>query len=151
MRTLYQNIKRLREQNGLSQDALAKLTGYSDRSSIAKIEKGLVDLQHSKIEIFAEVLHTTPSILAGWDHPSVSKLHVLPDCSENETVLLNEYRKMNRKGKKRLLETAQDMNCSPLYNNNFEIELKAAHERTDLEVTDEMIEADNEIMDDENF
>lgn len=64
---LYQNIKQLREQNGLSQDALAKLTGYTDRSSIAKIEKGQVDLQQSKIELFANALGTTSRDLMGWD------------------------------------------------------------------------------------
>lgn len=64
---LYQNIKRLREEKGLSQDALAKLTGYTDRSSIAKIEKGQVDLQQSKIELFAKALGTTSRDLMGWD------------------------------------------------------------------------------------
>lgn len=64
---LYKNIKRLREERGLSQEALAKLTGYSDRSSITKIEKGLVDLQQSKIEVFAKALGTTASDLMGWD------------------------------------------------------------------------------------
>lgn len=64
---LYQNIKKLREENGLSQDALAKLTGYTSRSSITKIEKGLVDLQQSKIELFAKALGTTSKELVGWD------------------------------------------------------------------------------------
>lgn len=67
MLELYKNIKRLREENGLSQDALAKLTGYTDRSSITKIEKGLVDLQQSKIELFAKALGTTSRELVGWD------------------------------------------------------------------------------------
>lgn len=67
MLDLYKNIKRLREEQGLSQDALAKLTGYTDRSSIAKIEKGQVDLQQSKIAAFASALCTTSSDLMGWD------------------------------------------------------------------------------------
>ena len=58
MLELYKNIKRLREEKGLSQDALARLTGYTDRSSITKIEKGQVDLQQSKIELFAKALGT---------------------------------------------------------------------------------------------
>ena len=49
MLTLYKNIKKLREELGMSQDELAEKTGYTSRSSIAKIEKGLVDLQQSKI------------------------------------------------------------------------------------------------------
>lgn len=64
---LYSNIRQLREERGLSQDALAKLTGYTDRSSIAKIEKGLVDLQRSKIELFADALGTSVKALVGWD------------------------------------------------------------------------------------
>lgn len=67
MLELYKNIKRLREEKGLSQDSLAKLTGYTDRSSITKIEKGQVDLQQSKIELFAKALGTTSSELVGWD------------------------------------------------------------------------------------
>lgn len=70
MLRLYSNIKKLREEKGLSQDTLAKLTGYTDRSSIAKIEKGLVDLQQSKIELFAKALGTTTRELVGWDEGS---------------------------------------------------------------------------------
>jgi len=66
---LYKNIKRLREEKGLSQDRLAKLTGYTDRSSITKIEKGQVDLQQSKIELFARALGTTSRDLMGWTEP----------------------------------------------------------------------------------
>ena len=68
MLDLYKNIKRLREEKGMSQDSLAKLTGYTDSSSIAKIEKGLVDLQQSKIELFAKALGTTSRDLVGWDN-----------------------------------------------------------------------------------
>ena len=67
MTKLYENIKKLREEKGLSQDALAKLTGYTDRSSIAKIEKGQVDLQQSKIALFAKALGTTSKELVGWN------------------------------------------------------------------------------------
>ena len=73
MLKLYQNIKKLREEKGLSQDALAKLTGYTDRSSITKIEKGLVDLQQSKIELFANALGTTSRELVGWDDETSPK------------------------------------------------------------------------------
>ncbi len=74
MLALYKNIKQLREAKGLSQDALAKLTGYTDRSSITKIEKGQVDLQQSKIELFAKALGTTSKELVGWDDaPNIKK------------------------------------------------------------------------------
>lgn len=63
----YRRIKELRKKHHLSQDELAKMTGYTDRSSIAKIEAGLVDLQQSKLTLFAEALQTTPAYLMGWD------------------------------------------------------------------------------------
>ena len=65
MLELYKNIRMLREEKGMSQDELAKLCGYTSRSSIAKIEKGEVDLQHSKILLFANALSTTPGKLMG--------------------------------------------------------------------------------------
>lgn len=72
MLTLYKNIKRLREQLGMSQDELAEKTGYTSRSSIAKIEKGLVDLQQSKIISFANALGVTPSQLMGLDDQPIT-------------------------------------------------------------------------------
>ena len=67
MLTLYKNIKARLLDLKMSQDRLAELTGYRDRSSIAKIEKGDVDLAESKIREFAKALKTTPQELMGWD------------------------------------------------------------------------------------
>ena len=66
---LYKNIKERRLALKMSQDTLAELTGYKDRSSIAKIEKGDVDISESKIRDFAKALKTTPQELMGWDEP----------------------------------------------------------------------------------
>lgn len=62
---LYSNIKKYRELLGLSQDELAKRTGYTSRSSIAKIEKGLVDLPQTKIALFADVFGVSIDDLLG--------------------------------------------------------------------------------------
>lgn len=67
MLELYSNIKKYRTKMGLSQDELAKRAGYTDRSSIAKIEKGLVDLPQSKISLFAKIFGVTSSVLMGDD------------------------------------------------------------------------------------
>lgn len=74
MLKLYENIKRYRIEAKLSQAELARRTGYTDRSSIAKIEKGLVDLSQSKIKQFAEVLGVTPGHLMGWDEKPAEEL-----------------------------------------------------------------------------
>ena len=62
---LYENIKKYRKNAGMTQQELAEAVGYSDKSMIAKIEKGSIDLSESKIMQFAEVLHTTPQELMG--------------------------------------------------------------------------------------
>ena len=67
MLKLYQNIKELRKQNHWSQEELAKRMGYTDRSSIAKIEGGKVDLSQSKILEFARVFGVDAGELMGDD------------------------------------------------------------------------------------
>lgn len=67
MLDLYKNIKSLRLNKELSQEQLAAMTGYKDRTSIAKIEAGKVDLSQSKIIEFAKALDVTPSYLMGWN------------------------------------------------------------------------------------
>lgn len=70
----YENIKFLREQRGLSQESLAHMVGYKDRSSIAKIEAGLVDLSQTKIASFAAALHVTPAQLMGIEDDQAAPL-----------------------------------------------------------------------------
>ena len=47
--TLGDNIRRKREEAGLSQDELAQRLGYKSRSTIVKVESGVNDLTQSKI------------------------------------------------------------------------------------------------------
>ena len=55
-------IKKLRENMELSQSQLAEMVGYKDKTSIAKIEAGKVDLPQSKILAFSKALNVTPLI-----------------------------------------------------------------------------------------
>lgn len=65
-KTLYERIRELRIAAGMSQEELAHALGYKDRSMIAKIESGKVDISQKKIVTFARILGTTPSYLMGW-------------------------------------------------------------------------------------
>ena len=64
--TIGNNIRRKREELGLTQEELAKLLGYKSKSTINKIEMGINDISQSKVMNFAEVLNTTPAELMGW-------------------------------------------------------------------------------------
>lgn len=56
-------IKGLRESKKMSQSELAEKVGYKDKTAIAKVEAGKVDLPQSKISSFAKALDTTTSYL----------------------------------------------------------------------------------------
>lgn len=61
-------VKDRRIELGMTQDELAKKTGYTSRSSINKIELGLVDLPQSKITAIANALFVSPTYLLGWEN-----------------------------------------------------------------------------------
>lgn len=79
---LGEKIKVLRTKKGYTQEELAKKMGYTSRSTINKIEKGLVDIPQSKIVEFANLLNTTPLYLIGWTDN--------PDKSSNEIIIKSE-------------------------------------------------------------
>ena len=65
---MYDRIRNRRKELGMTQDELARLTGYNDRSSIAKIEAKKADLSQSKIIAFAEALKVSTSYLMDGDN-----------------------------------------------------------------------------------
>jgi transcriptional regulator with XRE-family HTH domain len=66
MNQLYINIKKRRESLGMSQRDLAAKCGYRDHTTIAKMEKGKVDVTMGRLEQIAAALMTTPLELTGW-------------------------------------------------------------------------------------
>lgn len=92
MLELYENIKKIRIERGLSQNELAKLTGYTDRSSIAKIEKGEVDLTQSKIVAFATALRVEVGELMGsTGEYSQDDLKTIGKLTSKDIEMLNAY------------------------------------------------------------
>lgn len=63
--TTGERIKELRKALKMSQEELAKRTGYTDRSTISKIEKGVIELDETGISNFAKVLGVTVAQLLG--------------------------------------------------------------------------------------
>ena len=74
--TIYERIKFLREQAGLSQQELAEKVGFKTASAVNKIELGLRDINQSKIKAFATALGVKPSYLMdgdNFDPPEISE------------------------------------------------------------------------------
>lgn len=99
--TMYDRIKRLREEKRISQDELAKRCGYSSRSTISKIENGERNLTSDKIEIIAKALNVDPFSLYDFDQAT----EVLTDRINNNLnnisniIPLPKTKKVPRLGK----------------------------------------------------
>lgn len=86
LKVIGNRIKELRTKLGLTQEELAKRAGYTSRSTINKIEKGLVDITQSKFVLLSKVLGVTPSQLLGW-----SKIwDNVPDLDIDTAVSINQ-------------------------------------------------------------
>lgn len=98
-------IKIRRKELNITQEELAKMTGYTTRSTINKIEQGVNDIPLSKVSVFAKALNTTPSYLMGWEdeinvdidmdmsnNSGTISNNIAPDSSEsNNTYTTNNY------------------------------------------------------------
>ena len=106
MLELYENIKKYRKMRGWTQDELAQRAGYTDRSSIAKIEAGKFDLPQSKILAFADIFEIDPGTLMGMDgitggssyeniHPIATKsFPILSSIACGEPIMMQEEREL---------------------------------------------------------
>ena len=86
--TIGERIRDRRIELGMTQDELAKKTGYKSRSSINKLESARV-LPSRKIEKMAEALDCRPAYLMGWtdspmDGTIVQVLHDFHDIDTHE-------------------------------------------------------------------
>lgn len=81
--TMYQRIKALREQQGMTQQQLAEKIGFKTASAINKIELGLRDINQTKIVKIAEALNVSPAYLmsgAEDDNSAKARLKNLVDA-----------------------------------------------------------------------
>lgn len=65
--TIGQRIKARRQELKLTQRELAARLGYTDHTTLTRIEADKVDLPQSRIEKIAEVLGVSIGHLMGWD------------------------------------------------------------------------------------
>jgi transcriptional regulator with XRE-family HTH domain len=73
MANIGENIRRIREERGMTQEELAIRVGYTSKSTINKIEQGVNEVRQNKIVEFAKALGTSPAVLMGWVNEEVDK------------------------------------------------------------------------------
>ena len=95
MKEVHKNIRHYRKLLKMTQEDLARAAGYTDRSSIAKIEKGQVELPQERIEVFARIFGVPPNVLTGWTE---EKNRSLEYCVEQEMRLLGWEQYLDSEG-----------------------------------------------------
>ena len=85
-------IRALREKQGMSQETLAQRLGYRDRSSIAKIETGKVDLSQTKLEQLCRIFNVTLYHLTGiQEMPGTYTVPILGSIACGAPILAQEH------------------------------------------------------------
>ena len=80
------------EERGMSQQALAQHLGYRDRSSIAKIEAGKVDLSQSKLEQLSRLFDVSVDTLMTTQDSSIAgRIPVLGAIACGAPILAQEH------------------------------------------------------------
>lgn len=102
--TLGENIKKKREEAGLSQDELAQKLGYKSRSTIAKVEADVNDLNQTKLKAFATALGTTVTELLDFDKDSDPQAYYL----DPETARMVQELK-DHPGQRVLFDASRDL------------------------------------------
>lgn len=102
LKRLGYRIRILRENLNMTQDELAIKSGYTSRSSINKIENGLVDIPQSKIYSIANALNISPSYLMGFEEEKETPDE--PQLTEGERFMLEIFRQIPEEQQQVFLE-----------------------------------------------
>lgn len=150
-----ERIKNVREKTGYSQIELADKIQVS-KQTMYKYENDIItNIPSDKIEEIAKWCQTTPSFLMGWDDDE--EFQTLKANRKQfaekwniqfyEKKMFNAFSKLSDNNKKKSIEYTDHL----LAGQRMEEEvLNAAHERTDIDVTDEIRKQDDAIMDDDS-
>lgn len=79
-------IKNRRLELDMTQDELAQRLGYSDKSSISRIENSS-KLTLNKVQLLADALNVSPSYLMGWEEEN--NIDIDMDMSNNSGTISN--------------------------------------------------------------
>ena len=122
-------VKRLREEQGLSQEQLAELTGYKGKKKIEEIEEGISFIPVSKISKFAKILKTTKETLS-------------------ESLLSDEDKKRRKSCIKPdiILETGEELYFDIINNNRVAFHYYENLEEKNIELTNEELSEFNKSM-----
>lgn len=134
-------IRSLRKEAGLTQEELGLKIGLK-KSAIAKYENGKVkNIKRSTIKEMANLFNVSPIYIMGLSNNKYAGLQSTEDNLSDFNIRLLKYADgLTKIGQKKVLDYAKDLSTNPQYNKSISehIIVNAAHERNDIEITDEM-------------
>lgn len=166
--TIGEKIKFLRQKKGLTQKQLGDLCGMAD-SAIRRYESGRANPKIETLEKIAIALDISIDDLSIQKKGILDKFidilkldyyddEILDDLQKEafkNTKMQNLMLELNHLGQDKAIEQVELLTKIPEYQRKHLEEvntiLNAAHERTDIETTEEMKKHDDDIMNDENF
>ena len=106
--TIADRIKKARIEKGLTQEELAKMCGYSNRTNISRIEHSGDEITTKQVRRIAEKLNVPVTYLMGWQslYDTVS-VFGSDDLTENEKTLVALYRSIPQSEQDHLLDFAR--------------------------------------------
>nr|DAF76746.1 MAG TPA: hypothetical protein [Caudoviricetes sp.] len=115
-------IKKRREELGLTYEQLGNMVGVG-KSTVRKWETGLIEnMRRDNIVALSKALNISPAIIMGWQTIEDNNKLIL---SQQETTLLENYNKLNSKGKEKLLDYSDDLTTNIKYMDNATNEISA--------------------------
>lgn len=125
-----------------------------NKSDISQYCAGKTEPNQKKLFVLGKALNVSEAWLMGFDvpmervqTPGSNQLKASVFSSDNELFI--NYNKLNSTNKRKVLDYSKNLYQIQLMEeeNNRHLLTNAAHERTDIEVTDEMREYDNAFFD----
>ena len=101
--TIYERIKRLRLEKGMTQTDLAKKIGYAGKDMISRVESGKIDISRSRLIQFADALGVSPLYLFNGSESIEEIGKPLPPISEDD-ILLDRFHRLDNEDKARIKE-----------------------------------------------
>ena len=152
--TVGERIKEIRTSLGISQVDFADKINVS-KQTLYKYENNIItNIPSDKIEEVAKLGNVSPSYIMGWTKKekilnTFCGDGVLDYFSTSEKALIELYRNLNDTGKKEAYKRVEELTLINRYV-KYETDLAAAHDRTDIKVTEEMKKHDDDIMNDDS-
>lgn len=106
-------IKRLRKERKYSQTQLANFLGYSDKSSISKIENNEFDLPQDKLVMVARIFNVSVDSLinndTGATDDTVTLVNVKSLYGQGAVDIITAYADLNELGQKKAVDAVLDL------------------------------------------